>query len=288
MKHDDEIVPVTMPQLGESVREGQVRFLKHVGDAVRRDEPVVEVDTDKVTVELTAPLDGVLVSTRGDGEALVGDELYTLRPGPVPARAPAPRQTPQPTPAPSPAPQAPPTPPYAPVIQSVWDASSLQARARRERTADLARVEAALLWTAALRALIAAPDLYRGLADPRTGTVALRHCDVRADGTRWLHAAVGPGDPPEAALAAQREGPGGDAHLLVVRLHGGVPLMIWPLTPRTRVTLLFGPVTDQPVVERGLVVARPTGTLTASFTPPARVDEGARLVAVLVEQLASL
>ena len=74
----------------------------------------------------------------------------------------------------------------------------------------------------------------------------------------------------------------------VVRVHGDVPLMIWPLAPRTRVTLLFGPVTDQPVVERGLVVARPTGTLSASFSPPARVDEAARLLAVLREQLASL
>lgn len=285
MKHDDDIIPVTMPQLGEGVREGQVRFLKQVGDPVRRDEPVVEVDTDKVTVELTAPLDGVLVSARGDGEAQVGDELYALRPGPAPPRGPAPSPSRRPSPPPSP---APPTPPYAPVVQSVWDASRLQARARRERTADPTRVEAALLWTAALRALIAAPELFGRIADPRAGRVALRHCDVRADGTHWLHAAVDPGDPPEAVLTAQREGPGGDAHLLVVRLHGDVPLMIWPLAPRTRVTLLFGPVTDQPVVERGLVVARPIGTLSASFSPPVRVDEGARLFAVLREQLASL
>lgn len=56
------LVPVTMPQLGESVTEGTVdRWLKKVGDPVRRDEPLVEVVTDKVNAEIPSPFEGMLV-----------------------------------------------------------------------------------------------------------------------------------------------------------------------------------------------------------------------------------
>jgi pyruvate/2-oxoglutarate dehydrogenase complex dihydrolipoamide acyltransferase (E2) component len=51
-----------MPQLGESVTEGTVdRWLKQEGDMVRRDEPIVEVVTDKVNAEIPSPLEGRLV-----------------------------------------------------------------------------------------------------------------------------------------------------------------------------------------------------------------------------------
>lgn len=54
---------VTMPQLGESVSEGTVgRWLKNVGDEVRRDESLVEIITDKVTAELPSPVSGRLVN----------------------------------------------------------------------------------------------------------------------------------------------------------------------------------------------------------------------------------
>ena len=50
-----------MPELGESVHEGTVsRWLKNIGDAVKEDEPVVEIMTDKVNTELQAPAAGVL------------------------------------------------------------------------------------------------------------------------------------------------------------------------------------------------------------------------------------
>lgn len=50
-----------MPELGESVHEGTVsRWLKKVGDAVKEDEPVVEIMTDKVNTELGAPAAGIL------------------------------------------------------------------------------------------------------------------------------------------------------------------------------------------------------------------------------------
>src|SRR5688500_8393825 len=53
---------ILMPELGESVHEGTVsRWLKNVGDAVKEDEAVVEIMTDKVNTELQAPTAGVLV-----------------------------------------------------------------------------------------------------------------------------------------------------------------------------------------------------------------------------------
>ncbi|SRR5581483_4092662 len=53
---------ILMPELGESVHEGTVtRWLKDIGDAVKEDEPVVEIMTDKVNTELQAPASGILV-----------------------------------------------------------------------------------------------------------------------------------------------------------------------------------------------------------------------------------
>ena len=50
-----------MPQMGESVAEGTiVRWLKKVGDAVERDEPLFEISTDKVDAEIPSPAAGVV------------------------------------------------------------------------------------------------------------------------------------------------------------------------------------------------------------------------------------
>jgi pyruvate dehydrogenase E2 component (dihydrolipoamide acetyltransferase) len=52
---------VVMPQLGETVREGTISmWYKKVGDSVRPDEPLFEVETDKVTMDIPAPAAGVL------------------------------------------------------------------------------------------------------------------------------------------------------------------------------------------------------------------------------------
>ncbi|QIN81842.1 2-oxo acid dehydrogenase subunit E2 [Rubrobacter tropicus] len=53
--------PITMPQLGESVTEGTItRWLKAEGEEVEQDEPIAEVETDKVNTELPSPLAGKL------------------------------------------------------------------------------------------------------------------------------------------------------------------------------------------------------------------------------------
>ena len=54
--------PVVMPQMGESIAEGTiVRWIKKVGDAVDRDEPLFEISTDKVDAEIPSPAAGVLL-----------------------------------------------------------------------------------------------------------------------------------------------------------------------------------------------------------------------------------
>ncbi len=51
-----------MPQMGESIAEGTVsRWLKRVGETVKRDEPMFEISTDKVDAEIPSPVAGVLV-----------------------------------------------------------------------------------------------------------------------------------------------------------------------------------------------------------------------------------
>lgn len=72
---------ITFPDVGEGVQEGEVvAWLKNVGDPVAKDEPVVEVMTDKATVELPSPYAGVLVKQHvAEGEvALLDKPLYDI------------------------------------------------------------------------------------------------------------------------------------------------------------------------------------------------------------------
>jgi 2-oxoglutarate dehydrogenase E2 component (dihydrolipoamide succinyltransferase) len=56
---------VVMPQMGESIAEGTiVRWIKKVGDAIDKDEPLFEISTDKVDAEIPAPGTGVLLEIR--------------------------------------------------------------------------------------------------------------------------------------------------------------------------------------------------------------------------------
>ncbi len=55
-------IEVPMPQMGESIAEGTVsQWLKQLGDKVERDEPILEISTDKVDAEIPSPSDGTLV-----------------------------------------------------------------------------------------------------------------------------------------------------------------------------------------------------------------------------------
>ncbi len=77
---------IVVPTLGESVAEATVaQWLKKEGEAVKADEPIVELETDKVTLEVNAPADGVIVKIAvGEGESVeVGAILGELEAGAV-------------------------------------------------------------------------------------------------------------------------------------------------------------------------------------------------------------
>jgi len=101
---------IVVPTLGESVSSATVaRWLKQAGDAVAADEPLVELETDKVTVEVNAPVAGVITAIAADAgaEVLPGAVLGSIEAGAAaaakPAAAPAPAAKPAAAPAPAPA-----------------------------------------------------------------------------------------------------------------------------------------------------------------------------------------
>jgi 2-oxoglutarate dehydrogenase E2 component (dihydrolipoamide succinyltransferase) len=100
-------VELKVPSLGESVTQAQVgQWLKKEGEAVLRDEPVVEVESEKATVAVPAPATGVLRRVlRQTGEMVaVGQPLGEIEEGAVAATSPAP---PAPAQAPKEAPKEP-------------------------------------------------------------------------------------------------------------------------------------------------------------------------------------
>jgi pyruvate dehydrogenase E2 component (dihydrolipoamide acetyltransferase) len=77
-------IEVTMPNLGYDMEEGTVqRWLKAVGDAVERGEPIAEIETDKTTVEMEAMASGTLAEiVVPDGEsAALGAVIAILETG---------------------------------------------------------------------------------------------------------------------------------------------------------------------------------------------------------------
>jgi 2-oxoglutarate dehydrogenase E2 component (dihydrolipoamide succinyltransferase) len=111
---------LVVPQLGESITEAVIaRWLKEAGDAVAADEPVAELETDKITVQLPSPVAGAMGEQRAKVGATVkvGDVIGTVdagkagkaaapaakAPAPAAPAPPAPKPAPPPTPAPAPA-----------------------------------------------------------------------------------------------------------------------------------------------------------------------------------------
>jgi 2-oxoglutarate dehydrogenase E2 component (dihydrolipoamide succinyltransferase) len=134
---------IRVPTLGESVTEATIgRWFKKAGDAVAVDEPLVELETDKVTIEVPAPSAGTLGEiTAKDGETVaVGALLGQINDGaagaaakpvaaPAPAKAAAPAAPPPAAPAPAPAaPKAPPSDaPLAPSVRKLSAESGIDA-----------------------------------------------------------------------------------------------------------------------------------------------------------------
>ena len=74
------LVEVKVPVLSESISEATLlSWHKKVGDAVARDENLIDVETDKVVLELPAPQSGVLTKIiKGDGLSVASDEVIAV------------------------------------------------------------------------------------------------------------------------------------------------------------------------------------------------------------------
>ena len=73
-------IEVKVPQLPESIAEATlVNWHKKAGEAVKRDENLIDVETDKVVLELPAPADGVLTEiTKPDGATVTSNDVIAF------------------------------------------------------------------------------------------------------------------------------------------------------------------------------------------------------------------
>jgi 2-oxoglutarate dehydrogenase E2 component (dihydrolipoamide succinyltransferase) len=134
---------IRVPTLGESVTEATIgKWFKKPGDAVAVDEPLVELETDKVTIEVPAPAAGVLsdIAAKDGDTVAVGAVLGQIKEGAGAAASPAKSQPaavapqaappkPAPAAAPKPAPAAPPPAdvPLAPSVRKLSTESGVPA-----------------------------------------------------------------------------------------------------------------------------------------------------------------
>ena len=146
-------VDVLMPQMGESIAEGTLsKWLKKVGDTVKRVEPLFEISTDKVDAEIPAPAAGTLAEIKvQEGQTVPVQTLVAVletdaaaaaakpaaaAPAPAPTPAAPKPEPPKPAPAPqakAPSPQ-PPQPAPAPALKASDGDGGVQTAEQRLRT----------------------------------------------------------------------------------------------------------------------------------------------------------
>ncbi|WP_332713735.1 2-oxoglutarate dehydrogenase complex dihydrolipoyllysine-residue succinyltransferase [Pelagibacterium mangrovi] len=131
---------VRVPTLGESVTEATIgQWFKKVGDAVSADEPIVELETDKVTIEVPAPVSGTIeaISVNEGDTVEVGALIAAIAAGAAPAKqaeAPKPAEAPK-----AETPKAAEAP--APAARTEMPAAPSAAKLMAERDIDPASVE---------------------------------------------------------------------------------------------------------------------------------------------------
>jgi len=151
-------IDIIMPQMGESITEGTLsKWIKQVGDAVKRDEPIFEISTDKVDAEIPSPEAGVLAEVLVQQGQTVAVNTVVARieteKGASIAAAPAPSATPAvapPAATPAPAAAAPSRPvapapsrgPAAAPARAVDPAETMEERLRRRSTPLVRKIAA--------------------------------------------------------------------------------------------------------------------------------------------------
>lgn len=213
-------VDVRMPQMGESIAEGTVsRWLKQVGDEVKRDEPIFEISTDKVDAEIPSPSAGTLAEIIvGQGQTVAVDAIVArietekgavaaaqaAAPAPAPAAPPAPAHA---STAPVPGPglghaagsgptRAPVGAAHAPLAPIVANGASLEERLRTKSSPLVRRI-------AAEHGVEVAGVAGSGVAGRVTKRDIMAFIETGGAATR-----VGPPGAPAAAMAV----PAADAH----------------------------------------------------------------------------
>src|SRR3989442_5276659 len=143
-------IEVLMPQMGESIAEGTLsKWLKQLGDAVKRDEPLFEISTDKVDAEIPAPAAGVLAEIKvQEGQTVPVQTLVAVIETEKGAALPAPTAPAPPPSAAAPTPKAaapsrPVAPSPVPAGEGGGDGGQTPAERLRNRSPPLARGTAA-------------------------------------------------------------------------------------------------------------------------------------------------
>src|SRR6266480_4586620 len=144
-------IDVLMPQMGESIAEGTLsKWLKKLGDEVKRDEPLFEISTDKVDAEIPAPAAGKLVEIKvQEGQTVPVQTLVAVletdKGAAVSAPAAAAAPVPKPEPPKAAAPVRPSPPPSAPVSAPVAKGDGTETaeeRLRRKSTPLVRKIAA--------------------------------------------------------------------------------------------------------------------------------------------------
>lgn len=155
-------IPVQVPTLGESVTEAIVAsWNKKEGDFVKVDEVLVELETDKINVEIPAPVSGILkgIKVKKDDAVGVGDVIAFIEPSDAAAKVPEVVAAPAAAAAPA-APLSPPSGPCRPPSRASWPTRAWT-RARSRAPAPTAASSRATRWP---RPLLRPP---RRLSPPR-------------------------------------------------------------------------------------------------------------------------
>ena len=128
-------VEIKVPAMGESVTEATIsKWFKKEGDPVKRDEPLLELETDKVTVEVPSPADGAIesISAQAGATVTVGALLGAIAEGkagsaPAAKAAPAKAEAPKAAPAPAATPAAKTDAPAMPSAKRIAEESGIAA-----------------------------------------------------------------------------------------------------------------------------------------------------------------
>jgi 2-oxoglutarate dehydrogenase E2 component (dihydrolipoamide succinyltransferase) len=189
------LADVLVPPNEEGTRATILRWCKQVGDTVVKDEPLVELETDKVTVEIPAPADGTLVEVLKQVDAeVIPDEVLArlnlrLEAAPIEETVPAPAPAPASAASPAPASAASPVPqPAAGALAARAPLSPSVRRLLKEHSLDVTHINGT-----GRDGRVTAQDVTRHAANaaPRAGSPAGPHARVSQPGdVRVPHSAI--------------------------------------------------------------------------------------------------